>query len=196
MRGSRDRWQGLGLAILLLLVVVPATASAATTVRSFPGSPYFTAKTAPLAAPPVTIGANALVHLRGAPGWVAAGVQGASAGLEGTPVVLAACTAACTDRYRPASAPALPARDYTERVIFTVTQPGLAGPAVGFDVEVAVHLTTGWVFGNGYFSTGVATGAATSTVTLRLYVDLGAAIPTVTSVEVTVNRCTLTTGCP
>ncbi|HKN06182.1 MAG TPA: hypothetical protein VJ021_01065 [Thermoplasmata archaeon] len=196
MRSSRRPWHGLGLAILLLLVVIPASASAATTVRSFPGSPYLTVKTAPLAAPPVTIGAQALLHFRGAPGYVAAGVQGTSPGLEGTPVVLAACAAACTDRYRPASAPALPAGDYIERVIFTVVQPGHAGPAVGFDVEVAVHLTTGWVFGNGYFSTGVATGGATSTITLRLYVDLGAALPTVTSVEVTVNRCTLTTGCP
>jgi hypothetical protein len=196
MRSSRHRWHLLGLAILLVLVVLPATASAATSVRTFPGSPYFTVKTTPLAAPPVAIGANALVHLRGAPAWAAAGVQGASPGLKGTSVVLAACAAACTDRYRPASAPALPARDYTERVIFTVNQPGLAGPAVGFDVEVAVHLTTGWVFGNGYFSTGVGTGAATSVITLRLYVDLGAVIPTVTGVEVTVNRCTLTTGCP
>jgi hypothetical protein len=83
-----------------------------------------------------------------------------------------------------------------ERVIFTVTQPRNTGPAVGFDVEVAVHLTTGWVYGNGYFSTGVATGAATSTISLRLYVDLGTAVPTVQKVEVTVDRCTSTTGCP
>jgi hypothetical protein len=81
-------------------------------------------------------------------------------------------------------------------VIFTVTQPRNTGPAVGFDVDIAVHLTTGWVVGIGYFSSGVGAGAATSTISLRLYVDLGTAAPTVTTVEVTVNGCTSITGCP
>jgi hypothetical protein len=67
---------------------------------------------------------------------------------------------------------------------------------VGFDLEIAVHLTTGWVFGMGYFSTGVATRTGTSTVSLRMYVDLGTTAPTVLAVEVTVNRCSSTTGCP
>jgi len=111
-------------------------------------------------------------------------------------VVLPACGGACTDRYRPASSVAIAAGHYTDRVIFTVTQPPATGAAIGFDLEIAVHLTTRWVFGTGYFSTGVATGATTSTVTLRIYVDLGTAVPTVEAVEVTVNRCLSTTGCP
>jgi hypothetical protein len=179
-----------------LLVVIPASASAATTVRAFVGSHYFDRRITPAAAPPVTIGAHALVHLGAAPGYAAAGVQGTSPGLEGTTVVLAACAAACTRNYRPAASAALPAGSYVEQVTFTVTQPHHAGPAVGFDVDVAVHLTTGWVFGKGYLSTGLATGAAASTITLHLYVNLGAVLPTVRAVEVTLNRCAVTTGCP
>ena len=196
MRTCYGRWKGVGLVVLLLLVVLPSLASGATTVRTFSASHYFAAKLAPLAAPPVTVGANLNVHLAVAPGYPAAGVQGPSVGLQGTTVVLPSCARACTDRYRPASSPALAAGDFAERVIFTVTQPGIAGPAVGFDLEIAVHLTTGWVFGNGYLSTGVGTGAAAATVTLRMFVNLGLAAPTVTAVEVTLNRCLSTTGCP
>jgi hypothetical protein len=196
MRRSGSRWHGLGLVVLLLLVVVPSTASAATSVRPFTASHYYANKVTLLAAPPVVIGARAVVHLGAAPGYAAAGVQGTSSGLQGTTVVLPSCAAACTDRYRPASSVALAAGHYTERVTFTVTQPRNVGPAIGFDVDVAVHLTTGWVYGKGYFSTGVATGAATSTITLRLFVDLGTAVPTVEAVEVSLNHCTVTTGCP
>ncbi|MGD1100398.1 MAG: hypothetical protein ABR888_08690 [Thermoplasmata archaeon] len=196
MKRSGGGWRAFGLVVLLLLVVIPASASAATSVRTFTASHYFVAKVTPAAAPPVTIGAYAVRYMGAAPGYAAAGVQGTSSGLQGTTVVLPSCAGACTDRYRPASSPAIAAGHYTERVIFTVTQPRAAGPAVGFDVDVAVHLRTGWVSGFGYFSTGVATGAATSTISLRLYVDLGTANPTVLAVEVTVNRCTSTTGCP
>ena len=182
---------------VLSLLVFPGVASASTSVRTFAGSHYFDEHLAAPAAPPVTIGAEVLRHLVVAPGYAAAGVQGISPGLEGTTVVLPACAAAaCTVSYRPASAPALPAGHYAERVSFAVTQPSRTGTAVGFDVDVAVLLTTGWVFGRGYFSTGVDTRATTSAVTLRLFVDLGAAAPTVTKVEVTVNLCTATTGCP
>lgn len=196
MRRPRGLWHWFGLATLLLLVALPTTASAATTVRVFPAAPYLVEHLTPLAAPPVTIGAYAVREFAVAPGYAAAGVQGTSPGLEGTTVVLPSCAGACTDRYRPASSTAIAAGDYAERVIFTVTQPGAAGPAVGFDVEVAVHLTSGWVFGTGYFSTGVATTAGTSTVTLRLYVSLGTAVPTVEVVEIVVNRCLSTTACP
>jgi hypothetical protein len=196
MKRSGRGWQGVSLVVLLVLVVVPAVASAATSVRTFPASPYLAARITPAVAPPVTIGAHARVYLGAAPGYIAAGVQGSSPGLEGTTVALAPCAVACTDSYRPASAPAIPARHYVERVTFTVTQPRHGGPAVGFDVEVAVHLSTGWVFGKGYFSTGAALGGRTSTITLRLFVDLGAAVPAVNAVEVTLNRCTATTGCP
>jgi len=185
-----------GLALLCLLFLLPSTACAATTIHVFPAEPYYLVRLTPLPAPPVTIGAHALVHFGAAPGYPAGGVQGLSVGLQGTTVVLPGCIRACTDRYRPASSVAIPAGHYAERVIFTVTQPGHAGPAVGFDLEIAVHLTTGWVFGKGYFSTGVATFPAASTVTLRMYVDLGTAAPTVSAVEVVVNRCLSTTGCP
>ena len=193
-RGSGRHW--LTLLVLLLLLVLPATASAATTVRVFPAAPYRVQHLTPLAAPPVVIGASAVRYFAVAPGYGPAGVQGASLGLQGTTTVLPACDGACTDRYRPASAVAIAAGHYTERVIFTVTQPGRAGPAFGFDLEIAVHLTTGWVFGMGYFSSGVATTAGTATISLRLYVDLGTADPTVEAVEVTVNACLTTTGCP
>ena len=196
MRGPGGLGHWLGLTLLLLLLVIPSSVSAATTVRVFHASPYLVQHVVPLAAPPVTIGANAVVHFRVAPGYAAAGVQGTSPGLQGTTVVLAACAGTCTDRYRPASSVAIAAGHYADRVLFTVTQPGRAGPAVGFDLEIAVHLATGWVFGMGYFSTGVATGAGTATINLRMYVDLGAAVPTVIAVEVTVNRCLSTTGCP
>ncbi|MGP8158312.1 MAG: hypothetical protein ACLPWO_01680 [Thermoplasmata archaeon] len=189
-------WQGLGLAVLLLLVVIPSSTSAATSVGTFAASHYYVARIAPSGAPPVVVGAQATRHLGAAPGYAAAGVQGTSPGLQGTTVVLPSCAAACTDRYRSASSAVLAAGNYVERVIFTVTQPYNTGPAFGFDLDVAVHLTTGWVFGTGYFSSGVATGAGTSTISLRLYVDLGTAAPTVTAVEVTVNSCTSTTGCP
>lgn len=196
MRTPRRLRHWLALALLLLLAAVPTTASAATTVREFPAAPYAVEHLTPLPAPPVTVGAEAVRLFAAAPGYAEAGVQGSSIGLEGTTTVLASCTGACTDRYRPASSPAIAAGHYAERVIFTVTQPAAAGPAVGFDLEIAVHLTTGWVVGMGYFSTGVATGAATATITLRMYVDLGTAAPTVDAVEVTVNRCLATTGCP
>ena len=196
MRGPAGLRHWLGLSLLLLLLVVPSSVSAATTVRVFHAAPYLVQHVVPLGAPPVTIGANAVVHLRFAPGYAPAGVQGSSPGLQGTTVVLPTCPRACIDRYRPASSAALAAGHYAERVFFTVTQPGGAGPAVGFDLEIAVHLTTGWVFGMGYFSTGVATGAGTATISVRMYVDLGTAAPTVSAVEVTVNRCLSTTGCP
>jgi len=196
MRRTRGLGQWLGLALVFVLFAVPATVSGATSVRVV-ASHSAAFRVVPAAAPPVVIGAHALVHFGfAAPGYPAAGVQGNTPGLQGTTVVLPACAAACTDRYRPASSAAIPARDYAERVIFTVTQPPRAGPAVGFDVEVGVHLATGWVFGAGYFSTGVATGAAAATITLRFYVDLGAALPTVTAVETVVNSCSSTTGCP
>lgn len=196
MRKRISRWQAFGLAVFLLIVVIPSTAVAATSVRTFTASNYYVAHVAPAAAPPVTIGAYAERYVAAAPGYAAAGTQGTSPGVQGTTVVLPACAGACTDRYRPASAAAIPAGSYTERETFTVTQPADTGVAVGFDVDVAVHLTSGWVFGIGYFSTGLAAGAGTSTVTLRLYVDLGTAAPTVTAVETTVNRCTSTSGCP
>jgi hypothetical protein len=187
----------LGLLVLLLLVLVPASAAGATSVRTFAAAPYLTERLAAPATPPVTVGAHGLRHFAAAPGYAAAGVQGASPGLQGTTVVLPACAAAtCTDNYRPASAAAIPAGSYAERVTFTVTQPHHTGTAVGFDVDIAVLLTTGWVVGKGYLSTGVTTGAGTATVTLRLFVDLGAAAPTVTVVRVTVNACTAATGCP
>ena len=195
MRRSGGLRHLLGLTVLLLLVVVPATASAATTVRVFHAS-YAVVQATPLVAPPVTVGAHGVVHFRFAPGYPVAGVQGTSPGLQGTSVTLPACAGACTDRYLPASSAPIAAGHYAERVIFTVTQPRNAGPAVGFDLEIAVHLTTGWVSGSAYFSTGVATGAATSTITLRVYVDLGAALPTATAVLVTDNRCLSTAACP
>jgi len=196
MRQPRRLWHWLGLASLVLLVALPTSTLAATTVTAHAPDRYLTQHLTPLAAPPVTVGANAVRYFAAAPGYGAGGVQGTSPGLEGTTVTLAACVGACTDRYRPASSVAIAAGHYTDRVIFTVTQPRAAGPAVGFDLEIAVHLTTGWVFGMGYFSTGVSTGAATSTITLRIYVDLGTAAPTVEAVEVTVNRCLSTTACP
>jgi hypothetical protein len=196
MRGLGGLWQGLGLVVLLLLVVIPSSASAATSVSTFAASHYFAARITLAAAPPVATGAYATLHLGVAPGYAAAGVQGTSPGLQGTTVVIPSCAAACTDRYRPAASAILAAGHYVERVIFTVTQPRNTGPALGFDVDIAVHLTTGWVVGIGYFSSGVATGAGTSTISLRLYVDLGTAAPTVTTVEVTVNLCTSTAGCP
>jgi hypothetical protein len=162
----------------------------------FPAAPYKDVHLTPLTAPPVTVGAHGIRHFGFPPGYAAAGVQGTSPGLEGTTVVLASCAAACVDNYRPASSAAIAAGHYAERVTFTVTQPGAAGPAVGFDLIIVVHLTIGWVVGTGYFSTGVSTRAATSTITLRMYVDLGAAAPIVTAVDVTVNRCLSTTACP
>lgn len=196
MRKPGGLWHWLGLAALLLLVALPASASAATSIRVFPAAPYHDVRLTPLAAPPVTVGAHALRHFGVAPGYAAAGTQGAPPGLAGTTVTLPACVGACVDRYRPASSVAIAAGHYAERVTFTVTQPGAAGPAVGFDLMMAVHLATGWVFGQGYFSTGVSAGAGTSTVTLQMYVDLGTAFPNVLGVEVTVNRCLATTVCP
>ena len=190
------RGQGAGLVLLLLLVAIPASASAATSVRTFHASSYHDVTLIRPAAPPVTIGAHGLLRFGAAPGYVAAGIQGTSPGLQGTTVVLPSCTGTCIDRYRPASSAAIVAGDYAERVAFTVTQPHNVGPAVGFDVDIAVHLTTGWVFGVGYFSTGVATGAATATIALRMFVSLGTAIPTVTAVEVTVNECSSAAACP
>ncbi|HTT45214.1 MAG TPA: hypothetical protein VMH38_04275 [Thermoplasmata archaeon] len=196
MRRPRGLWQWLGLVSLLLLVALPTTASAATTVRVGPTQRYLVEHLTPLAAPPVVIGAHATLRFAIAPRYVAAGVQGSSPGLQGTTVTLASCGGACTDLYRPASSPRLGANHYAERVTFAVTQPRAAGPAVGFDVQVAIHLSSGWVFGTGYFSTGVSPGAGTTAVTLRLFVDLGTAAPTVLAVEVVVNRCLSTTGCP
>ena len=192
--GGLRHW--LGLTLLLLLVAIPASASAATSVRVISAAPHLVVHVVPLPAPPVTVGASATRLFRFAPGYGDAGVQGNTPGLKGTTVILASCAGACTDRYIPASAPAIPAGEYAQRASFTVTQPGAAGPAVGFDVEVGVRLATGWDFGAGYFSTGVATGAATSTITLYLYVALGTTVPVVQLVEITVNRCTTTTGCP
>ena len=186
----------LGLAFLLLLIALPTAASAATTVRVFPAAPYHDQHLTLLPAPPVVVGAHALVHFAAPPGYGAAGVQGTTPGLQGTTVTLAGCAGVCVQRYRPASTVAIAAGHYAERTLFTVTQPGRAGPAVGFDVEVAVHLTTGWVFGKGYFSTGVATTAGTAIVRLALYVDLGTAVPTVLAVEVVDNQCLSTTACP
>ena len=197
MRTHGGRRHTLGLAVLLLLMVLPASASAATTVRVFPASPYLVVSVTLPPTPPVTIGAHALVRFGGAPpGYAAAGVQGSSPGLQGTTVVLAACARACTDNYRPASSAPLAARHYAERVIFTVTQPAHTGTATGFDVDVGVHLSTGWVFEAGYFSTGLGSRGTAATITLRLFLDLGAALPTVGSVQVTVNSCNSPAACP
>jgi len=186
----------LTLLVLLTLIIIPATTAGATTVRSFTASDYLAKKLSAPAPPPVTVGASAVFRLGAPPGYGAAGTQGSSVGLQGTTVVLPSCTAACTDRYRPASSAILAAGEYVERVSFAVTQPMRTGVAVGFDLEIAVHLTTGWVVGKGYLSTGVATGAAAATITLRIYLSLGNAAPTVTALEVVVNECTATTGCP
>jgi hypothetical protein len=186
----------LGLALLLLLLVLPALASGATSVRAFPASPYRAERIALPSAPPLRVGAHALVRFGVAPGYAAAGVQGTSPGLQGTTVVLAACARACTDSYRPASSPAIAAGHFAERIVFAVTQPARTGTAVGFDVDIGVYTATGWVFGVGYFSTGLSTAAAASTITLRVFVDLGALRPVVTAVEVTVNTCNSTTACP
>jgi len=196
MKPPRGLWHGLGLVAVLTLLLLPASASAATSVRAFHAEPFLAAHLAAPTAPPVTVGASATVHFVAAPGYAAAGTQGSASGLQGTTVVLPGCAGACTDRYRSASSVAIAAGHYAERVRFTVTQPGRAGTAVGFDVEVAVELTTGWVVGMGYFSTGVATTVATSTITLAFYVDLGTAVPTVLVLHTTVNACTATTGCP
>jgi len=196
MRKPVRLWQWLALTGFILLLALPSSASAATTLTVHRAAPSMDVRVALLAAPPVTVGASAVRYFGFAPGYPAAGVQGTSPGLEGTTVVLPACAGACTDRYRPASSVAIAAGHYTERVIFTVTQPVATGAAIGFDLEIAVHLTTGWVFGNGYFSTGVGTGAATSTISLRIYVDLGTAAPTVEVVRVAVNACLSTAGCP
>jgi len=186
----------MGIAVLLLLVVVPSMTTAATTVRTFTASNYLVETPALATLPPVTIGAHAGQRFVGAPGYAAAGTQGSSPGLQGVTVTLAACRFRCTDNYRPASSAAIAAGHYAERVTFTVTQPASTGTATGFDVEVAVHLTTGWFFGSGYFSTGRATRAVASTITLRFFVDLGTTAPTVTAVEVSVNSCLSTAGCP
>jgi hypothetical protein len=196
MKKPAGLWHLFGLLALALLFVLPTTASAATTVRVFP-TPHSSAFSLPAPAPPpVTIGPHATVRLAVVPGYPAAGTQAASPGLDGTTVVLASCARTCTDNYRPASSPAIPARHYEERVTFTVTQPARTGTVVGFDVDIAVHVSTGWVFGVGYFSTGLGTRAVTSTITLRLFVDMGAAAPTVLSVEVTVNACLTASACP
>jgi len=198
MTSSRG-WRASALLLAIsvaFLVAVPSLASGATTVRTFTASEYRAIRPTPSAAPPVATGGHLLRHFGVAPGFAAAGTQGTSPGLEGTTVTLTSCAAACTDDYRPASSVAIPAGSWVERQTFTVTQPRHAGTAVGFDLEVAVHLTTGWVVGTGYLSTGVATGAGTSTVTLQFFVNLGATAPTVTAVLVTVNSCTATTGCP
>jgi len=192
--GGLRHW--LGLAVLLLLVIIPSTVTAATTVRTLPATHYLVERVVPLAAPPVTVGAHALQLFRVTPGYPAAGVQGTMPGLQGTTVVLASCNVRCTDRYRPASSPAITVGHYAERVTFTVTQPARTGTAVGFDLEIGIQTNTGWVFGMGYFSTGLALRAATAAITLLVYVDLGTVRPTVLAVEVTVNTCLSTTGCP
>jgi hypothetical protein len=199
MSGSR-RWI-LPALLFVVLLVCQAIASGATTVTAHSPARYSVTHVGAPPTAPATLTAMAdRVATAAYADLPAAGTQLAGTpGLAGTPTALPECLAApCRDRYIVASPAGLVVGDYAERGTFALTQP-VAPPGVstGFLVEIAVHLSTGWIFGRAYLATGTTTLAGGAAITLQLYVNLGtAAAPTILGVDTVVDTCTSATVCP
>ena len=154
-----------------------------------------------------TVSSEQLVVVTAAMAAVAtAGTQSGTVGLAGTPTALAACTAApcAAQNFRPV-APATPTvGDWGEQIVLSVTQPTTAsGNAGAFDFSVTIVYelngvppTTTVVF-QGYLGTGSTTAAASETVSVYLFMDLGTTtVLTITSLSMVFNTCSTTTFCP
>jgi hypothetical protein len=195
-----SRWI-LPVIVLVALLVFPGLASGATTVTPHAPSRYSVTQAGAPPEPPAALTAvTDRVATAALAGLAAAGTQQAGTpGLAGTPTALPACLAPpCRDRYIVASPAGLTVGDYAERGTFALTQPAAPpGATTGFLVEIAVHLSTGWIFGRAYLATGTTTLAGGAAITLQLYVNLGtAAAPTILAVETVVGTCSSATVCP
>jgi len=186
----------------ILLLLLSGGASAKTSVTAFGPAHLATSLVKPPGVVPnVKVLSTALVHVTltfpGATTRAGTQVPG-TVGLSGTTAVLAACPAStCTDPYRGSGAARLRTNDYAEVLHLQVTQPSATGSRTGFDAELAVHLSTGWVVLRGYVSTGTHPTGAATTIDLDLYLDLGVRTPpTVLAVEVSLQGCASSTRCP
>jgi hypothetical protein len=188
----------LGIAVLVLFQGV---VSGATTVTLHVPAKYSVTQVGAPPTPPATLTALAdRIATPALAGLPSAGAQrGGTGGLAGTTLALPSClTAACRDRYIVASPVGLVAGDYAERATFSLSQPiAPAGLSKGFLVEIAIHLSTGWIVGRAYLATGTTPRGGGATITLQLYVNLGtAAPPTILGVEAIVDVCSSTAVCP
>ncbi|MCI4323537.1 MAG: hypothetical protein L3K03_05900 [Thermoplasmata archaeon] len=137
--------------------------------------------------------------MQGAP---AAGAQSAGVlGIGGSTVALTSCASAstCSETFNAVNGNPASTGDVVDQIEISVTQPGNAGTAQGFDIQVSINAGVGptYTVADGYFSTGLATASGTSTVNVFLLVDLGTTTPqTVNSVSVALNSCDSATTCP
>ncbi|MCI4337384.1 MAG: hypothetical protein L3K17_09425, partial [Thermoplasmata archaeon] len=188
---------------LLLLILPIGTATASTTVTNRAAGHLGTHVTGkPGAAGAVTVGTSTLLRFTPAvPGpTLRAGTQtGSATGLSGRTITLAACAVSpCTVHYRGAGEPRLRPGDFGILAHLTVLQPPAAtGTATGFAFELAVKTTAGWTVARGYFSTGTNPSAATHTINLDFYIDLGVRIaPTILATDLVVDPCGAAVACP
>ena len=193
--------------LLLAALVVPLTtflptASASTSVTSQRASAVAISVRSSSPSPAVSVIGNATVLVAArvpGPTQVAGTQTAGTIGLSGTTALLAGCRAGpCARQYRPAGAAALTVGHWAVEVRLAVSQPAVRlGASSGFAVEVAFHLTVGWVVAWGYFSTGTTRAATNQTVDVNVWVDLGTTIrPTSVPLELVLDRCSAATRCP
>jgi len=196
----------------LMVAMIGGYALAATSLSTGPGqtSNVTTSPTNPFATASIT--SEQLVIMTGTiMGLGPAGSQTANTvGLAGTPNTLTPCTAApCTPvNLRPAVTPVTAAAgDFTEQILLSVTQPlasGNPGPsAFDFSITIVFELNgvppTTTLSYQGYLGTGATTAAASVTIPVYLFLDLGTATPLIIAnngISAVFNTCSATTSCP
>jgi hypothetical protein len=122
-------------------------------------------------------------------------------GMGGATVALTSCTSGgtCSQTFNAVNGNPASTGDVVDQIEISVTQPGNAGTAQGFDVQVSISAGAGptYTVADGYFSSGLATASGTSTVNVFLLVDLGTTTPqTINSVAVALNSCDSAITCP
>jgi len=131
------------------------------------------------------------------------GTQLGTVGLAGTPTALAACAAnpCAAQGFRPTNPASETQGNYGEQVVLSVTQPTTGSGATAFDFSMTISITLGVVTSSvvfqGYLSTGTTTNAASVTVPVFLFADLGTnSAPIINSISVVFNTCATATSCP
>jgi len=195
----------------LMVAMVGGYALAATSLSTGPGqaSNLTSSPTSPFTT--ATITSEQLVVMTGT--MVALGTAGSqtanTVGLAGTPNTLTACTVApCTPvNLRPAVSPVVATTgDFSEQILLSVTQPTTASAtasAFDFSITIVYELngvppTTTYSY-QGYLGTGSTSAAASETIPVYLYIDLGTATPltiTTNGISAVFNTCSTTASCP
>lgn len=141
-----------------------------------------------------------VVVTAGMAGVATAGTQTGTVGLAGTPTALASCGAGPTcaaQNFRPVNPATETVGDYGEQIVLSVAQSTAASS--GFDFSITVAITIGGAPSNVVFQGFLATGTATASVTVPvfLFADLGTTTaPVIVSISMVFNTCSSATTCP